>query len=78
LVRDKRGVAIRDRTNFCVGRLSAAAAQCWEPRLDAIETASVLAVLTRDRLDPDDNYRQRIRTDRWELPVLEVVSRHPG
>ena len=75
LVPDKRGVAIHDRTNFCLGRLSAGAAQRWQPRLDAIASVRVLAILTRDRLDPDDSYRERIKTQRWELPVLEVVCR---
>lgn len=78
LVPDKRGIAICDRTHFRLGRLSADAARRWGQRLDTIETVRVLAMLTREQVDPDPSYRRQIKTHRWELPVLEVVLRHKG
>ena len=78
LVGDQRGVAIRDRRNACLGRLSAGAAEIWSRRLATVHAARVLAILRRDRLDPDDSYRERIRTDRWELPIVEVVRKIGG
>ena len=76
LVRDKRGLAIHDRTNFCLGRLSAEASWRWMPRMDTVDTIRVLAILTRGRLDPDENFDKRIKTDRWELPILEIIYRN--
>jgi len=37
----------------------------------------VSAVLQRFREDPDERFVGRIRAERWELPVLEVVWRKP-
>ena len=75
LVPDKRGIAIFDGTHFRLGRLSADAARRWAPRMDAINSVRVLAILTRERLDPDPSFQREIKTDRWELPVLEVAFR---
>jgi hypothetical protein len=33
-----------------------------------------VAILRRNRDDPDENFQKKIRADNWELPVLEVVS----
>ncbi len=72
------GVEIRDGDNVCIGRLSAKGTQRWQPRLADVVEARILAILRRDRLDPDARYRAWIKTDRWELPVLEVRRRTAG
>jgi len=30
-------------------------------------------MLQRNRDDPDENFRKKIKADYWELPVIEVV-----
>nr|MCU0605256.1 ATP-dependent helicase [Desulfobacterales bacterium] len=64
---------IVDRTGFCVGRLSQSASNQWRDRLDRISEVRVVAMLERDRQDPQEDFRDRIKAEKWEVPVLEIV-----
>jgi ATP-dependent DNA helicase RecQ len=75
LVNQDRWVEIMNRENYRVARLAGNAAEKWRERLDSIHKVNVLAMIARDRKDPDENFENRIRTDSWELPILEVVYR---
>jgi ATP-dependent DNA helicase RecQ len=66
-------IEIRDREGFCVGRLSQGASRTWRDKLDRISEVRVVAVIERDRLDPQEDFRSRIKADKWEVPVLEIV-----
>ena len=68
-------VEIHDPDNYCVGRLAAKCAERWKNRFEQIHAVRVVAMLARSKMDPEETYRHRIKTDAWELPVLEVVSR---
>ena len=45
----------------------------WKDRLDQILEVRTVALLKRNRDDPEEDFQERINTDSWELPVLEVV-----
>ena len=45
-------------------------------RLDQILEVRVLAMLQRNRDDPDEDFQKRINADNWELPILEVVCQN--
>ena len=64
---------IHDSSGKCLARLSNEGANKWRERLDHILEVRVVAMLRRNRDDPDEDFQKRIRTDNWELPVLEVV-----
>ena len=68
-------IEIRDRHQRCLGRLSKGGADKWLDRLDGILEARVLGLLLRNRDDPAEPFEKTIKADKWEIPVLEVVSR---
>jgi len=65
---------IHDANGNCLARLSAEGTGKWRKRLDRILEVRVVAMLQRNREDPDENFQKWIRADQWELPILEVVS----
>ncbi len=71
-------VDILDFKGNCVARMSNQGAKKWREKLNRIMEVRVLALLHRDRNDPKENFQERIRTDQWELPVLEVVYQKTG
>ncbi len=72
--RNQSKMEIHDRSGRCLAMLSNEGADKWRKRLDHILEVRVVAMLRRNRDDPDENFQNRIKSDQWELPVLEVVS----
>ena len=66
-------IDVHDRGGNCLARLSSEGADKWRERLDHILEVRVVAMLRRNRDDPDENFQKMIKADNWELPVLEVV-----
>jgi len=64
---------INNSSGKCLARLSKEGADKWRDHLDHILEVRVLAMLRRNRDDSDEDFQKRIKTDNWELPVLEVV-----
>lgn len=56
-----------------VAALSTEAAAAWRERLDQVEEIRVLALVERRAEDNEPAYRDRLRCDRWEVPIVEVV-----
>jgi ATP-dependent DNA helicase RecQ len=71
-------VLLCDARGGCVGRLSRRAAADWLPRLPAVESARVVALLRRRRDDGDAEYRDTCRVETWEYPLVELVWRAPA
>jgi len=66
-------IEIRNSEGYCVAKLSKEGAARWSRRLGRIQELRVVAVLRRDRDDPDEDFVSRIKADQWELPILEAV-----
>jgi ATP-dependent DNA helicase RecQ len=61
-------------TDAVVAQLSAGAADRWRGCLAAIEQVRVVCLIVRCRSDcKEAEYITRLRTDRWEIPVCELV-----
>ncbi|MCP4579623.1 MAG: ATP-binding domain-containing protein [Deltaproteobacteria bacterium] len=75
LCRNNAKLEIRRQGGECLGRLSNEGANRWRERLDQILAVRVVAMVQRNRDDPDEPFQDRIKADRWEIPVLEIVSR---
>lgn len=73
LVRTASGIRIHDAAGFCIARLSGTASRFWGDKLDTILQVRVLALIQRHAKDPADEFRERIKAEHWELPLLEVV-----
>ena len=71
--RNNSKIEIHDCNGHCLARLSNEGTNKWRERLGHILEVRVVAMLRRNRDDPDENFRKKIRANNWELPVLEVV-----
>ncbi|MBS1201592.1 MAG: ATP-dependent helicase, RecQ family, partial [Chromatiaceae bacterium] len=65
-------VLLCDDEGFPVARLSKRGSAQWLPRLAQIDAVKVVALLRRHRTDGDQNYRDRARAERWEVPLVEI------
>jgi len=67
------GIRVCDPNGRELARLSKAAARKWlaqENRTN--DKTKVLAMVLRAKDDGEDKYRQQVKTDRWEVPILET------
>lgn len=71
----ERGLDLMDSRGRPVARLSQAACQRWQDRVQQIEEIRVLALLRRERADEQPPFRDRCRCERWEVPLVELVYR---
>ncbi len=70
---NNQAIEIHNNDGCCVAKLSKEGANKWSNRLDRICELRVIALLRRDRDDPENNFQDRIKVDHWELPILEAV-----
>ena len=68
-----KAIEIHNNDGCCVAKLSKEGTNKWSNRLDQICELRVIALLRRDRDDPNEDFQDRIKVDQWELPVLEAV-----
>ena len=69
----KGDVLVKTPTGRPVARLSKAAAKRWDTRRLATNTAAtVLALVERTSDECDPQYLGRLKTDRWEIPLIEA------
>ena len=73
LRRHESYVRLQDRSNGIVAALSNDGAARWRDRLGKVEKVRVVAMVERRREDNEPAYRERLRCDRWEVPVVEVM-----
>jgi len=73
--RKNERIEIQNDKGVCLARLSKQGVEKWMNRLDQILEVRVLAMLQRNRDDPEEDFQKRINTDNWEIPVLEVICR---
>ncbi len=74
LVMKTERLEIRDHNGECVGRLSKEGAGRWRKCLENILEVRVVGMLQRNRDDPDAPFQKQIKADKWEVPVLEIIS----
>jgi ATP-dependent DNA helicase RecQ len=70
---DNPSIKICNQEGYCVGKLSQGASAKWKERLAKVTEVRVVAMVKRDNLDEAETYRDRIKAEEWEVPVLEVV-----
>ncbi len=68
-------VRLHDPAGGVVGALSAEAEARWRGRLGDVESVRVVAMVERRAEDNEPEYRDRLRCERWEVPVVEVAYR---
>jgi ATP-dependent DNA helicase RecQ len=70
-----RHVEVHDCDKCCVCRLAKKNTDQWRKRIKNIHKLRVLSVLVRGKNDPDIKFDKWVKTDSWELPIIEVVMR---
>ena len=66
-------LAVAKKTlTFYKAQLSQSARQVWSGRLDSIERLTVFAMVERRATDSGEEYRERCKSEQWEIPVAEV------
>ncbi len=72
-------IEVYNQSDVCLARLSNEGANKWRERQNTIMEVRVVAMLRRNRDDPDESFQKQIKADNWGFPVLEVVhSPHVG
>lgn len=73
---DRQALALMDKHNQVVARLSRKSEPEWVHHLDAVREVRILAMVRRQAAqESDPRRRARFRTQEWEIPVVEVVTR---
>jgi ATP-dependent DNA helicase RecQ len=70
---DAGRVVVADAAGHVVGALSAKACAEWAPRLPDVVHARVFAMVRRDRSLGADEFRDSVRVDEWEVPLVELA-----
>lgn len=68
-------VALCHPDGTAVAKLSAAGRERWAEALGTVESVRVAAVVEWRAEDTDPAYHDRLRSERWRVPVAEVVYR---
>ena len=71
-------IHLLDTSGTAVAALSKEAIRMWNDRLDEIESARVVAMVERRDEDSDGTFRSKLRVERWEVPLVEIVYRSGG
>ena len=66
-------IELHDERGICVAQLSQAGRKTWRRHMNNIERITVLAMVQRRAEDSGEEYRDRCKCDRWEVPVAEII-----
>lgn len=65
-------VSVLSADGTVIARLSEAASRHWSYLISAVEQVRVYAVVRRHRKDCAEAWRSQLKTESWELPVIEI------
>jgi len=78
LIHNSKGIVLRAENGVDVASLSAKGRTHWESRLERIEKIETKAIVTRYKDEGETPNGMTIRSDAWEIPVVEVAWRKDG
>jgi ATP-dependent DNA helicase RecQ len=67
---------LQTQSGFNVAHLSAKGRKRWESRLNQIQAIKVKAIVTRYKDEGEGQSKMPIRSESWEIPVVEIVWNH--
>jgi ATP-dependent DNA helicase RecQ len=70
---NNNSIEIHTYDDCCVAKLSKEGAAKWSQKLHQVQELRIVALIQRDRDDPNEYFISRIKADHWELPILEAV-----
>ena len=75
-IRQQNGKLVIQKEQVAIAVLSKKAQMHWQNKIDRVESINVIAMITRYKIDSEEQYQSRCKVDQWELPMLEVVLRN--
>ncbi|MEX2382157.1 MAG: hypothetical protein WD490_07230 [Opitutales bacterium] len=66
-------LVLRDADGYAVAKLSKRGTEKWIPRIHQIHTVRILGMIERRKSDGDQSYSTQTGSERWEIPLCEVV-----
>jgi ATP-dependent DNA helicase RecQ len=70
-----RSITLRTGDGVDVASLSSKSHNKWEQRLDHVQKAEIKAIVTRYKDEGEPLSGMPIRSDSWEIPIVEAVWR---
>jgi len=67
------GKVMVQKNHVTVAVLSKKAQHQWQSRLGNVQSACIIAMITRYKTDSDEQYHSRCKVEQWEVPMIEVV-----
>ncbi len=71
-------IVIRDPKKNIIAKLSNRGTEKWLPKIKQIHTVRILAIIERKKTDGDPAYNAQNRTERWEIPLCEIILDEPA
>ncbi len=75
IISRKGKIAIEAET-MTIAILSKKSQLQWQDRLKNIQSASIVAMITRYQTDSDKQYLSRCKVEQWEIPLIEVELKY--
>ena len=76
-VRKGRLHVVETHSGRIIAKLSKEASVNWRDELDTIEDIRILGLVQRKTDDSSPEYRDRLKKDTWEVPIMEIRQRLP-
>jgi len=70
---NQNGKVVVRKDNVIIALLSKKAQQHWQNQLMHIQSASIIAMITRYKTDSEKEYQSRCKVEQWEVPMIEVI-----
>ena len=70
---NKNGKIVVRQENVTVAILSKKANQQWLDQIGKIQSATIMAMITRYKTDSEEQFQSRYKVEQWEVPMIEVV-----
>jgi ATP-dependent DNA helicase RecQ len=67
-------IHIQNKAGRTISKLSKSAFDKWSQRLPNIKKAVIIAMINRTKQDETLDFQKYIRCDKWELPIVEVLT----
>ncbi len=72
-IRHQNDKIVIQKADKTVAVLSKKAQQQWQQHLNQIQSAHIIAMITRYKTDSEAPYQTRCKVKQWEVPMIEVV-----
>ncbi|MGR9046772.1 MAG: ATP-dependent helicase, partial [Gammaproteobacteria bacterium] len=66
------GKIVLQHHGVTVARLSKSAQDTWRDWIARVRSARIIAMIVRYKTDSEEQYQERCKVDRWEVPMVEV------